>query len=153
MFIFQLAPFEFCGDLVQYEVSDGEPSLIFGCILAREAMMDPQETSEILETFGCLESAQSIFERMATEFQQLYLFGELPLEFFYKTALEYEKAYPNPELRDLVRFAEANPPEISFDFSPALGDQARARLLAKQNKKKAKKKQKTAQKSRTRNRK
>lgn len=153
MFIFQLAPFEFCGDLIQYEVSDGEPSRIFGCIFAREAMADPEETSVILETFGCLESAQSIFERMATEFQQLYLFGEIPVEIFYKKALEYEKAYPNPELRDLVRFAEANPPETSFDFSPALGDQARARLLAKQNKKKAKKKQKTAQKSRTRNRK
>ena len=150
MSVFQLEPFQFDGQPITYEFAEGESySRVFAAIAARYAMLDPEVAADIRADVSGECSYQAVFHEILLEFQQMYLFGGTSPDWFFAQVRAYEVSYPNPALRQMVDFAEANPPKVEFDadFEKHFLNPRRSEA-----EKKAKRKKKIAQKSRQRNR-
>lgn len=154
MSVFQLEPFQFDGQPITCEFAEGESySRVFAAIAARYAMLDPEVAADIRADVQGPGSYQAVFHEIMLEFQQMYLFGGTSPDWFFAQVRAYETSYPNPALRQMVDFAEANPPRVEFDAD--FEQQFRApnpRAAEQKAAHKAKRKKKIAQKSRQRNR-
>lgn len=162
---FQLAPFQFSAQPIEFFASAEEShSRVFAAIVARNTMLDPDVAKDILRDHGPDGDYQVVFDQIVQEYQQAYLFGTHPPEFFHRHALAYDSEHPTEGLREMVEFAAKNPPGkpemfggsnmpfqmpgLGFDAGqPARGPNARS-----VDKDKEKRKKKAAHKAKMRNR-
>jgi hypothetical protein len=144
---FYLEPFSVCGKPINASFSKTtSASEIYGAILARGTMLDPEIQVELIEDFGVDADWQAIFEYLSSASQQAYLFQGTVGDTL-RLAAAYERAYPDPWLASTIAYSEKHPPNTApiAEARTPLRSQAnsqRARKIAKHKKSMSKTSQK-----------
>lgn len=142
---FQLVPFDFGGKSIVFTAGADEPhSRVFAAIAARNTMRDPDVAEDILRDHGPDGDYQEVFSSIVNEYQQAYLLGFQPPEWFFTQARAYAAEHPTDGLLEVISFAEANRPTMA-------GPSERATRTRTVDRDKEKRKKKAAHKAKMRN--
>lgn len=150
--LFQLKPFTIAGqELAPAFRKAGPASDIYGAIVARGTMLDPEIQEELVTDFGVNADWAAVFEGIRVDATASYLFRGLVSEML-EIATRYEAAYPDQWLADCIEFSKRNPPRVpaSVPIDSALPRPSPTN--AKQAHRHAKRKQKISTRSKRRNR-